>query len=104
MDVGFSSLGTFSRVFRDIVGEPPSRLPAARAAAAGAVVLRDGLAATEQFRRSTGGVSGPSVPRMLNAITITQIYVPDQDQALDFYVGKLGFEVTTTPTSAPCAG
>ena len=23
-DVGFSSLGTFSRVFRDIVGEPPS--------------------------------------------------------------------------------
>src|SRR3954467_10506059 len=31
---------------------------------------------------------------MLNALTITQIYVPDQDQALDFYVGKLGFEVT----------
>ena len=24
MDVGFTSLGTFSRVFRDIVGEPPS--------------------------------------------------------------------------------
>jgi transcriptional regulator GlxA family with amidase domain len=24
MDVGFSSLGTFSRVFDDIVGEPPS--------------------------------------------------------------------------------
>ncbi len=24
MDVGFASLGTFSRVFRDIVGEPPS--------------------------------------------------------------------------------
>ena len=23
MDVGFSSLGTFSRVFREIVGEPP---------------------------------------------------------------------------------
>jgi catechol 2,3-dioxygenase-like lactoylglutathione lyase family enzyme len=30
---------------------------------------------------------------MLNAITITQIYVPDQDAALDFYVGKLGMEV-----------
>jgi catechol 2,3-dioxygenase-like lactoylglutathione lyase family enzyme len=30
---------------------------------------------------------------MLNAITITQIYVLDQDEALDFYVGKLGFEV-----------
>jgi AraC-like DNA-binding protein len=25
MDVGFSSLGTFSRVFRDIVGETPSQ-------------------------------------------------------------------------------
>ncbi len=24
MDLGFTSLGTFSRVFRDIVGEPPS--------------------------------------------------------------------------------
>jgi AraC-like DNA-binding protein len=24
LDVGFSSLGTFSRVFKDIVGEPPS--------------------------------------------------------------------------------
>jgi catechol 2,3-dioxygenase-like lactoylglutathione lyase family enzyme len=31
---------------------------------------------------------------MLNTITISQIYVPDQDAALDFYVGKLGFEVT----------
>ena len=26
-DVGFSSLGTFSRTFREIVGETPSRLP-----------------------------------------------------------------------------
>ena len=24
MDVGFSSLGTFSRVFKDVVGEPPT--------------------------------------------------------------------------------
>jgi catechol 2,3-dioxygenase-like lactoylglutathione lyase family enzyme len=32
---------------------------------------------------------------MLTAITISQIYVLDQDQALDFYVGKLGFEVQT---------
>ncbi len=30
---------------------------------------------------------------MLNNIGITQIYVLDQDQALDFYVGKLGLEV-----------
>jgi catechol 2,3-dioxygenase-like lactoylglutathione lyase family enzyme len=30
---------------------------------------------------------------MLTSITITQVYVPDQDQALDFYVGKLGLVV-----------
>ena len=32
---------------------------------------------------------------MLNAIHIHAILVPDQDQALDFYVGKLGLEVRT---------
>ena len=30
---------------------------------------------------------------MLNAITISQVYVLDQDEALDFYVGTLGFQV-----------
>jgi catechol 2,3-dioxygenase-like lactoylglutathione lyase family enzyme len=30
---------------------------------------------------------------MLNAITLSQIYVLDQDEALDFYVGTLGLEV-----------
>ena len=30
---------------------------------------------------------------MLN-ITHSSIFVLDQDEALDFYVGKLGFEVT----------
>ena len=32
---------------------------------------------------------------MFNAITHTQIWVLDQDEALDFYVGKLGLEVHT---------
>ncbi|MGW5362389.1 VOC family protein [Actinopolymorpha pittospori] len=32
---------------------------------------------------------------MLNAITHSQIFVLDQDEALDFYVGKLGLEVNT---------
>ena len=32
---------------------------------------------------------------MLNAITISHIWVLDQDEALDFYVGKLGLEVTS---------
>ncbi len=30
---------------------------------------------------------------MLSSLRISQIYVLDQDQALDFYVGKLGLEV-----------
>jgi catechol 2,3-dioxygenase-like lactoylglutathione lyase family enzyme len=32
---------------------------------------------------------------MLNALTLSAIFVLDQDQALDFYVGKLGLEVKT---------
>ncbi|AHH97391.1 VOC family protein [Kutzneria albida] len=32
---------------------------------------------------------------MFNAIKISQIFVLDQDEALDFYVGKLGLEVNT---------
>ncbi len=32
---------------------------------------------------------------MINAITHSQVFVLDQDEALDFYVGKLGFEVAT---------
>jgi catechol 2,3-dioxygenase-like lactoylglutathione lyase family enzyme len=31
---------------------------------------------------------------MLNAISHSAIFVLDQDEALDFYVGKLGFEVS----------
>src|SRR5690349_25095616 len=38
---------------------------------------------------------------MLTGLTITQIYVPDQDEALDFYVGKLGFEVTNDMQFGP---
>jgi catechol 2,3-dioxygenase-like lactoylglutathione lyase family enzyme len=32
---------------------------------------------------------------MFNAINVSQIYVLDQDEALDFYVNKLGLEVKT---------
>ncbi|MGY1724294.1 VOC family protein [Blastococcus sp. SYSU DS0533] len=38
---------------------------------------------------------------MLKTISITQIYVPDQDAALDFYVGKLGFEVQADMNFGP---
>lgn len=30
---------------------------------------------------------------MLKRLQISQVYVTDQDKALDFYVGKLGLEV-----------
>ena len=59
-DVGFSSLGTFSRTFRGVVGEPPSayraRFAGEGASLRGTGMLGNGLAATrrliEQIRRS----------------------------------------------------
>jgi catechol 2,3-dioxygenase-like lactoylglutathione lyase family enzyme len=38
---------------------------------------------------------------MLNSISITSLYVLDQDEALDFYVGKLGFQVQTDQQFGP---
>lgn len=38
---------------------------------------------------------------MFNAITHTQIYVLDQYEALDFYVGKLGLEVAADVDMGP---
>jgi uncharacterized glyoxalase superfamily protein PhnB len=35
-----------------------------------------------------------SIGAMLNSISISHVFVLDQDQALDFYVGKLGLEVS----------
>ena len=32
---------------------------------------------------------------MLNAITISHVFVADQDKALEFYVGKLGLQVSS---------
>jgi hypothetical protein len=49
---------------------------------------------TEQFWISAAGTQRFSVVRMvINAITLSQMYVLDQGEALDFYVGKLGMEV-----------
>jgi predicted enzyme related to lactoylglutathione lyase len=32
---------------------------------------------------------------MLNSISISHVFVADQDKALDFYVGKLGLEISS---------
>jgi len=48
---------------------------------------------TEQFWISAAGTQRFSVVRMMiNAITLSQMYVLDQDEALDFYVGKLAWK------------
>ena len=71
LDVGFTSLGTFSRTFREIVGETPSELPRWAWADGGAELLPDGGHAAaggggrgdaiEQFWRSRGGRRLPSM-------------------------------------------
>lgn len=38
---------------------------------------------------------------MLNGITHSKLFVLDQDRALDFYVNKLGFEVTADIAQGP---
>ena len=80
---------------RDIVGESPSAFRRSGPDARGADVLRQGVDATEQFRRSVADDRPRTVVRMYNAITRSQIFVLDQDEALDFYVDKLGLEVNT---------
>ena len=57
-------------------------------------MFHDGLDETEQFWRSAGFNPPRSVTGMLNAITISHVWVFDQDEALDFYVRKLGLEVS----------
>src|SRR5438045_5642744 len=65
-------------------------------------MLHDVLDETQQFWRS-GSQQRPiasistSISKeetMLNSINISHIFVFDQDKAVDFYVGKLGLEVS----------
>ena len=107
LDVGFTSLGTFSKTFHAIVGEITDASTGSEARRRRSNVFRDGLDETEQFwrRRPTDRTDSvrtavtafrqgnPS--HMLSSLRISQIYVLDQDQAVDFYVGKLGLEINT---------
>jgi catechol 2,3-dioxygenase-like lactoylglutathione lyase family enzyme len=43
-------------------------------------------------KRAPSGAA--SVATMINGINISSVFVLDQDEALDFYVGKLGLEVS----------
>ena len=81
-----------------IVGESPTRVPrSAPTVAAGADVLRDGAGRDRAVSEKRGGGRARlASAAMLNAHHASRtIYVLDQDEALDFYVGKLGLEVNT---------
>ena len=51
--------------------------------------------ATEQFWRSVLRDHSRTVAGMYQSITRSQLFVLDQDEALDFYVNKLGLELST---------
>ena len=113
-EVGFGSLGTFSRTFAAIVGEVTDDIPPAGPPAHGADLLHDGLEPAEQFRRSTPrpptleclphcGVEG--VTNVLNSISISHVFVSDQDQGARFLRREARSRGEfATRTSASCAG
>ena len=70
--VGFSSLGSFSSRFRDLVGETPSAFQARYAA--------------------SGAPSAPRLLRMITNVSLVSVWVKDIDESLAFYTDVLGFE------------
>ena len=113
LDVGFTSLGTFSRMFREIVGETPSgyrvghgpivaphcvQLAAMRPAGVRRERRRDRAVSEKRPRRSRPRMRmSASTPTqedhgMITRLNVASIYVLDKDEALDFYVNKLGLE------------
>ena len=106
-DCGFTSLGTFSRTFTAIVGESPSDyrgrgvvhpVPSCFAMAwtRPSTFTHDTACRAGQlgsFGEAHDGRAVRTVNDMITSLAISQIFVLDQDEALDFYVGKLGLEV-----------
>lgn len=115
MLVGFSSLGSFSSRFTELVGMPPSRFQprvgGPRRTTGDSGVLPDGLessspdgvgsgpgsaltATTESAISEKRAAGRPSYPDgMINRMSHTSVFVLDQDSAKTFYTEKLGFEV-----------
>ena len=102
-ETGFGSLGTFSRTFSAIVGESPSEHR--RRGVVHPVPSCFAMAWTRPSTHTHPEVSSSgearaaapfrTVDTMITSLAISQIFVLDQDEALDFYVGKLGLEVAT---------
>jgi catechol 2,3-dioxygenase-like lactoylglutathione lyase family enzyme len=62
----------------------------------GAAQRPDLTAVSEKRRREADGTNGPTTgDSMTQGIEVVGLYVHDQDEALAFYVDKLGFRVHT---------
>ena len=111
-ETGWSSLGSFGRTFRDITGDSPGELRASASEPPSHASSRAPpcyASAAERPRPHNGGF-GEAPPRqeplmrakqprtggpMAQGIGVVGLYVRDQDEALKFYVDKLGFRVHT---------
>jgi AraC-like DNA-binding protein/catechol 2,3-dioxygenase-like lactoylglutathione lyase family enzyme len=92
MAVGFTSLGTFSRTFRAVVGQSPSEFRRNGSAPPVPTCFTMAWMRPSSFGEARGRRPLRLTP-MFKQITHSSLYVLDQDEALDFYVAKLGFEV-----------
>ena len=99
--VGFSSLGSFSKRFRELVGESADGVPAAlcgwRAAHPRVLHLHVGPGrATDQpeVPQSRRSRRRPTVvgSRMITNISIVSVFVKDVDESKRFYTEVLGFD------------
>ena len=111
--VGFSSLGSFSSRFRELVGETPTqfqrRYAAWRAEDPGLLRLhvgagRDPAAQAPQARRSTTTTRLPRRRRMITNVSIVSVWVKDIDESLAFYTDVLGFLPDDDVRSARTSG
>ena len=117
-ETGWNSLGTFGRVFKDITGESPTELRAREQASAHeldqvphcfvSAAYRPNLktAVSEKRRQEAADRTTQRKRRSPNeqGIGVVGLYVHDQDEALDFYVNKLGFKVHADARTATIAG
>jgi AraC-like DNA-binding protein/catechol 2,3-dioxygenase-like lactoylglutathione lyase family enzyme len=106
---GLGQPGTFGRIFRDVAGASPGEIPRPRPGhAAGARrrarMHRPRRAPARPHHRSFGEAAPPRAPVQTAfpkrrshepGVQVVGLYVRDQDEALAFYVDKLGFRVHT---------
>ena len=106
--VGYSSLGSFSQRFTELVGMTPTQYQRTQAGARipGCFVFMLGLnsaipekppGAAAAYRRTDDDNRGGAV---ITNVSLVTVYVNDIDEAKAFYTDKLGFVLGRTSTSA----